>query len=132
MYSLISSQIIDSIKDSSVLINKYDAIPEKYYKIRDIIDDNISVLCFFFKNYYANIVTADREQIKTHILALIDKYYNPTIIDIEDIFNLVIEHNDFEMFDLLFQKYYKFIKNEDKFFYQMFKHNSFKSFNTRI
>lgn len=126
MYSLISSLIIDSIKDSSVLINKYDAIPEKYYKIRDIINDNISVLCFFLKNYYANIVTADREQIKTHIIALIDKYYNPTIIDIEDIFNLVIEHQDFEMFDILFQKYYKFIKNEDKFFYQMFKHNSFK------
>ena len=97
-------------------------------KSKDIINDNISVLCFFLKNYYANIVTADREHIKTHILALIDKYYHPDQKDITYICEILIQYNDDEIFKIIFKKFNRFIDKKN-IFYLTLKYNSFKILN---
>ena len=105
MYSLMSSSIVDKITDSSKQIKDYDSIPEKYYKLSDIINDNISILYFFFKKYYEIFETQWGLQFNNeYIFKLINKYHNVKKEDLNNIYNIIIEHDDLELFTYVSNK----------------------------
>ena len=132
MYSLMSSSIVDKITDSSKQIKDYDSLPEKYYKLSDIINDHVSILYFFLKKYYEIYETQCGLQYNNeYIYKLIDKYHNVEKEDLNNIYNIIIEHDDLELFTYVSYKNSLISLNEilNKYFSNMMYNNSFKILN---